>query len=292
MTDSGPADAGSRRWVIADGPYEATFGFVPDAGPFTGALSCRALLRDGVELLAGPGAPLVLPWMGRLSSTTLEVAGERVELGGESACTLDDGGRPLHGLPVPPRRWAVEVTGPSRLAAWVEPGFGSRFPAPHRVGVEARVGQQGLVMRTTLEATGAVPVPAALGWHPYLRAPGVGPGALGVEVFLPFAVACHLDALLPTGVERAATTGWVRDPVLDDHWRAAPGDAAVVRSGDLEIRLTLGAGFGWAMTWVPAVGAGFVCVEPMAAPLDPFRPGSGVIEVTPGDAWVGEYTIS
>ncbi len=295
MSGNRSGDGGPQQWVIAGGGYAATFGFVasddPSSGPFAGSLSCGSLCRDGVELLAGPGVPLVLPWMGRLSSTVFDVHGERVDLTGASALTLDDGGRPLHGLAVDPRRWVVERTGASALVASAEPDFGAAFPLSHRVRVEAGVGEGGLTVRTTLEATGAVGVPVALGWHPYLRAPGSDPARRGVEVFLPFSVACELTDLLPTGVEHAAVPGWVLDPVLDHHWRASPGDEAVVRSGGFEVRLVVGAGYRWAMTWVPAAGAGFVCVEPMAGPLDPFLPGSGVPEAAPGRPWVGEYSI-
>lgn len=296
MSEGRSGDVGARQWVIAGGGYAATFGFVPaddrSTDPFAGTLSCRSLLREGVELLAGPGAPLVLPWMGRLSSGVFEVAGERVDLTGAAALTLDDGGRPLHGLPVAPRRWAVQPTGASVLVAGVEPDFGTAFPVPQRVRVEARVSDHGLTVRTALEATGPGEVPVALGWHPYLRAPGATASAGGVALFVPFTVACELDDLLPTGVERAVAPGWVRDPVLDHHWRASPGDEAVVRSGDLEVRLRFGGGYGWAMTWCPAADAGFVCVEPMAGPLDPFRPGAGVTRAVPGRPWVGEWTIS
>ncbi len=295
MTVGETGGSGGSAWGIAGGRYEATFGFVPPGGSFSGALTCRSLLRSGVELLAGPGAPLVLPWMGRLSSVAFEVAGERVDLADQPALTLDDGGRPLHGLPVAPECWVVRPTGTSGLVATVEPDFGSAFPPGQRVRVEASVSDDGLVVRTILEATGSVAVPAALGWHPYLRAPGANPDAApeatGVEVFVPFTVACELEDLLPTGVERAVVPGWARDPVLDHHWRASPGDETVVRSGEFAVRLSFGVGFGWAQTWVPTTAAGFVCVEPMAAPLDPFRPGAGTSLAAPGRPWVGEWAI-
>ena len=299
--------AARRRWSIAGDRYVATFGFSERAGPFAGALSCLSLTRDGVELLAPPGAPLVVPWMGRLSGWSFEVLGQRVDLAGDPRVTPDDRGRPLHGLAVDPAGWQVEVgegstpgglPGVATLVVTADLAFGAAFPFDQRVRVVATVDAAGLEVRTTVEATGAHGVPVALGWHPYLRAPGTTSEQSGVEVLLPFEVACELEGLLPTGVQPTVVPGWVRDPVMDDHWRAAPGQCAVVRSGDLEVALTFGTGYGWAMTWVPAPGAGFVCIEPMAAPLDPFRPGAP----TPGDRagapmaragyrWVGEFRI-
>lgn len=297
--------AAHRHWTIAAGRYVATFGFSGPGGPFAGALSCRSLRRDGVELLVSPGAPLVLPWMGRLSAWSFEVFGQRMDLVGDRRVTPDEGGRALHGVAVDPGVWQVDVGDASTsgelptseevsaasLTATAELSFGTAFPFDLRVGVVATVDSGGLAVRTVVETAGAHDVPVAVGWHPYLRAPGTTPRGTGVEVLLPFGVACELDSLLPTGVERVVAPGWVRDPVIDDHWRAAPGERAVVRSGDLEVALTIGVGFGWAMTWVPAAGAGFVCVEPMAAPLDPFRSGVPTPVARPGEAWVGEFAI-
>jgi len=291
------AAAAARCWRIASGRYVATFGFVDPDQPFAGALTCRSLTRDGDELLVGPGAPLVLPWMGRLASMRFEVAGTIADLADAEGVTLDDDGRPLHGLPLDPRSWEVvdgDATGgrpPDTFVAEADVDLGSGFPAPHRVRVEARCGAEGLVVTTWVESTGGGGVPVALGWHPYLRAPGTGASGTGVEVYLPFTVACELDALLPTGVEHAAAPLWLRDPVVDHHWRTSPGDEAVVCSEGLEVRLVVGRGYGWAMTWVPAVGAGFVCVEPMAGPLDPFRPGAETTHALPGRPWVGAYAI-
>ena len=307
MTPAGPvrgassgSDPARRRWTIAADRYVATFGFCEPGGSLGGALSCLSLTRDGVDLLVPPGAPLAVPWIGRLSGWSFEVLGGHVELAGDPRVTPDVGGRPLHGLGVDPGRWQVEVRkgstsdgaqDASTLVATADLSFGSGFPFDQRVSVSATVDTGGLAVRTVVEPAGALDVPVAAGWHPYLRAPGTTPQQTGVEVLLPFEVACELDALLPTGVERAVMPGWVRDPVIDDHWRATPGQRAEVRSGALEVTLTFGVGYGWAMTWVPTPGAGFVCVEPMAAPLDPYRPGVPTPVARGGDAWVGEFRI-
>lgn len=308
MTPAGPvrgassgSDLARRRWTIAADRYVATLGFCERGGSFGGALSCLSLTRDGVDLLVSPGAPLAVPWIGRLSAWSFEVLGRRVELAGDSRVSPDDDGRPLHGLAIDSRLWQVEVpeasTSPAgsaaaaTLVATADLALGDAFPFDQSVSVVATVDRGGLGLRTTVAGTDACRVPVAAGWHPYLRAPGTSPDRSGVEVLLPFEVACELDALLPTGVEQAVVPGWVRDPVMDEHWRAAPGQRAVVRSGDLEVTLTFGVGYGWAMTWVPTPGAGFVCVEPMAAPLDPYRPGAATPVARGGDAWVGEFRI-
>ena len=293
-------DATHRRWTIAVDRYVATFGFGEPGGPFGDALACLSLTRDGVELLVPPGAPLVVPWIGRLSGWSFQVLGRRMNLEGDARVSADERRRPLHGLAVDPEVWQVAVGDegasdgsavPATLVATAELSFGDAFPFDQHIRVDAAVGAGGLEVRTTVEPAGAHEVPVAVGWHPYLRAPGANPDRSGVEVWLPFEVACELEALLPTGTERRVVPGWVRDPVMDDHWRAAPGQRAVVRSGDLEVALTLGEGYGWAMTWAPEVGAGFVCVEPMAAPLDPYRPGAPIPLARPGEAWVGEFRI-
>lgn len=302
-------EPGGHRWVIGADGYVATFGFVPPGGLFAGALACLSLTRRGVELLAGPGAPLVCPWMGRLSAQSFEVLDRRIDLAGDGRLTLDEQGRPLHGLAVDPSRWQTDAPRVSTeaddslqaatLVATADLAFGDAFPFDQRVRVNATVDAGGLEVRTIVETTRTHHSPVALGWHPYLRASGATPlrasgatqGSGGVELLLPFTVACELEELLPTGVERSVRPGWVRDPVIDEHWRATPGMQAVVRSDGLEVTLVFGRGFGWAMTWAPSRGCGFVCVEPMAAPLDPFAAGAPTPVVTPGAPWEGTFAI-
>jgi len=279
------ADADGRAWTIAGGGYVATFAFVTTPAPFAGCLTCRSLTRFGDELLAGPGAPLVLPWMGRLSSTQFVIGGMTVDLDGVDGVTLDELGRPLHGLSVDADRWEVSVVDEVLHAVAHLPATAG-FPVAIGVTVTATVAADGMRVRTTVASDGPDVVPVAVGWHPYLRASG-----RDIEVDLPFTTSCLLEDLLPTGADVAVDPATVVDPVFDAHWRAEPGMVACVRGDGLEVALRFGAGFGWAMTWVPRSGAGFVCVEPMAAPLDPFRPGAPTPLAAPDAPWVGDFTL-
>lgn len=278
------------QWRIAAGRYAATFGFVTEAGPFASCLSVRSLTRDGAELLVAPGAPLVMPWIGRLSGTSFALLGRRLDVGADPGVHYDEQGRPLHGVAPDPSRWSA-VAGGHVFEAVAEVAAQPAFPWSYRVVVRGVVGEDGLEVRTELGTTGGVTVPVAVGWHPYLRAPGTRPDATGVEVYVPFGVSCRLEALLPTGDEVPVSPRWLGDPVIDAHWRAGAGAEAVVRSGEFEVGLAFGEGYGWAMTWVPHRGAGFVCVEPMAAPLDPFGGAAEVAVVTSQRPWQGVFAL-
>jgi len=167
------ADVDGRAWTIAGGGYVATFGFVAGPAPFAGCLTCRSLTHFGDELLTGPGAPLVLPWMGRLSSTQFVVGGTPVDLNDVDGVTLDELGRPLHGLSVDADRWEVSVVD-EVLHAVARLPASAGFPVATRVAVTATVAAEGMRVRTTVGSDGLDVVPVAVGWHPYLRAPGPG----------------------------------------------------------------------------------------------------------------------
>lgn len=275
--------------VISGHGYEAEIAEVD------GLVSLIALRHLGTELLASPGAPLITPWLGRLSSQRHVVDGEALVIGDEKdrvfserRPTLDERGRPLHGLSGGEGWWRLESSDAQAVAvATFDPH--PAFPFAHRIEATFTLDAVGLHVDTALHATGDVDVPVAFGWHPYLAAPA--DLAVPVEVYLPFTTACLLTDLLPSGVEQDVEAGWLRDPVMDEHWRVVSGMRAAVRSAVGEISMEFTRGFGWAMTWVPAADAGFVCIEPMAGPLDPFVPRSSAPRARPGVPWMASFVV-
>ena len=221
------------------------------------------------------------------------ISGRQVDLGTDPTVERDDRGHPLHGLADDTVTWIVSASLDDRveLGAVFDPR--ASFPAAHRLDVVVRCHSDGVTVDTTLTATGELAVPVAFGWHPYLAAP-----SSPVDVFLPFRVRHRLVDVLPVGTSDDVAPAWLQDPVMDDHWSADAGDVARVRcsggSGGpaTEVRLAFDAGFGWAMTWVPGSDAGFVCVEPMAGPLDPFAEAASTPLVVPGGSWTATFTLS
>lgn len=264
-----------------------------EVGVVGGRLTVTRARHAGVELLAPDGAPLMAPWLGRLSSDVVVISGRQVDLGADPSVERDDRGRPLHGIADPSVDWVVSGSDDDRVALGAVFDARASFPAAHRLDVVVRCHTDGVTVTTTLTATGEVPVPVAFGWHPYLAAP-----TSPVEVYLPFRIRHRLVDVLPVGTSDDVPPAWLRDPVMDDHWTAAVGDVARVRSAGgpgqaaSEVRVAFDAGFGWAMTWVPGSDVGFVCVEPMAGPLDPFTDGAPTPVVDPGSSWTAGFTLS
>ncbi|HEY3670165.1 MAG TPA: aldose 1-epimerase, partial [Acidimicrobiia bacterium] len=155
--------------------------FVPGVG-MTGV----SLKLDRREYLALPGGvaalraghtgglPLLAPWANRLASRRYRAAGVNVDLRRLRLHT-DDHGLPIHGLLVGSPDW--EVTGTSarrdmaRLTATTIVDAPA-FPFPHLIELTIVAHDDRLVIDTMLVPTADRKVPAAWGWHPYLRVPG------------------------------------------------------------------------------------------------------------------------
>lgn len=160
------------------GPLVARF--EPDA-----SMVCSSLTADGEELLGlrdgleayvergrTMGIPLLHPWANRLFGWKYG----QVELDREAPGLKDDGdGHPIHGLLH--GRAAFEVVAHDETSARARLDFGAHpewlrsFPFPHVLEIAVHLRPDGLTHRTTLTATGVVPVPVSFGWHPYLATP-------------------------------------------------------------------------------------------------------------------------
>jgi galactose mutarotase-like enzyme len=224
-----------------------------------GRLCITHLTSGGEHLLHHEGAPLVGPWFGRLGDPTFEFASRRadVRLG---PWQPDEEGRPLHGLVSAPGDWELEAH-PGLLTAtgsWYHRGA---FPFPHRVQVAVSARPGGIEVTTGLEA-GAVAVPCAFGWHPYLAAAS----HRGVHVALGEELA--LAGSLPDGTTTGRHGPLVEPGPLDSYWTVSDGDEVLV-AGDPAVSVRLVSGWRHAVLWAPE-GASFTCVEPLAGPLAPF----------------------
>jgi aldose 1-epimerase len=298
--------AGFDAVTLAAGPLAATF--VPSLG-MVGAslrhageqlLDRRAGLRAYRDTGAVMGVPLLHPWANRLARDELIVAGRRVRLPGPPAAWRDEHGLPIHGLLGAHPGWSVHEADAdghvARLVARLDFAADARlvaaFPFAHEIVLEATLTAAALRLATTVRATGAVAVPIAFGYHPYLRIPRVDRADWRVR--MPARRHLELDDLeLPTGGgswERAVEFR-LADTSFDDAYDGIEDGAVfAVAGGGREIRVSFDAGFQAAQVFSPR-GAPFICFEPMTAPTNALCSGRGLRSVAPGDAFTAAFTI-
>jgi aldose 1-epimerase len=182
----------------------------------------------------------------------------------------------------------VTAAGGDRLTAELDwtgrPGLLALFPFPHRAGLDVGLDDDGLRIRTTVEATGDVAVPLSFGFHPYL-AP-LGAPRSHWEVELPALVHLPLgERGLPTGARepRAAERFVLGDRTYDDLFAvdALPARFAV-SDGDRRLAIELEDGFPYAQVFAPPA-RGVISFEPMTAPVDALRTHDGLRCVAPGE---------
>jgi aldose 1-epimerase len=220
------------------------------------------VLGYGVDEMCGSGLGQVLaPWPNRIESGAYEWDGERHQLPINEVST----GSAIHGL-VRWSSWALAEREPSRVALELvlhpQPGY----PFTLRLRVEYRLGDSGLVVRTTAENLGDRACPFGAGHHPYVAAP-----------------TGRVDDLVLEGEP-------VGDRILDETWHRPGG-----------WRIDLGAARVWAdAAWpyiqvftgdLPDIARRGLAVEPMTCPPHAFRTGEGLIHLEPGAVFAGEWGI-
>jgi galactose mutarotase-like enzyme len=303
---SGRAEIVERRFQdtpaleLRAGALRATF--VPDVG-MTG-VSLRRERREHLALPHGVaglraghtgGLPLLAPWANRLSGWRYRAAGVDVDLRRRRFVHTDEHGLPIHGLLVGWPDWEVTATGArggvARLTATTIVDLPA-FPFPHLLEVAVVLRDDRLEVATTLVATGARPVPAAFGWHPWLRLPGTPRSRWMLR--LPGREHLALDERgIPTGASTrdAAEHDAIGRRTFDDLYRlgrdrrlAFTGDdgASVAVQGDPHLP--------YAQVWVPA-GKPYAALEPMAAPTNALVTGDLHL-VDPGDAFTARFAIT
>ena len=237
------------------------------------------------------GIPLLYPWANRLSRRGYAAAGRSVSLPEpEGRYAVDPNGLPIHGALPGHLRWEVAEHGPDRLRAtlqWGSPALLELFPFAHEVQVQAVVDERGLILTTTVRATGGDSVPVSFGYHPYLTIPGSQ--RRGWQVDLGASERLALDErMIPTGAREELIH---RDFLLaDESWDDSLASLStpaqfLVSDGELTVSATFEAGYGWAQVYAPP-GGDFICFEPMTAPTDALNTGTGLTVLAPGD----EYT--
>jgi aldose 1-epimerase len=289
---------GEPAVIVHAGELSATF--LPALGMTGVSLRCQGrehlaipgglpALRSGATL----GLPLLAPWANRLGSRRYRAAGVDVDLTGLPLRT-DANGLPIHGLLVGKPGWRLDRRSASRGRAGFRASIdvdAPAFPYPHRIEVFVIVRERQLALDTTVIPTGSRPVPAAFGWHPYLRLPGAPRRQW--QLRLPSRTHLTLDRLgLPTGGAQAEPreAEAIGRRTFDDLYRLGRERRLALVADDSSIELRCGPGYRYAQVWVPA-GRPFAALEPMVAGTNSLVDGTTPL-VEPGEAFTASFTLS
>lgn len=228
-----------------------------------------SLVIGGVERLRGPrrldGQPwdrpidwglfLMAPWVGRLDGGRLPTGQGLLQV------PRDHGNHAIHGT-VHSRRWDVDRHDDA-AAVELSTGLGDAWPLGGSVSQSYELHSDHLWLRAVVTAGGA-PMPAALGWHPWLRVSDEHSTSVALDAAGTLGMR---DDLVRTGVMEALTDTTRLDgrPLAGrrlDHTYVGPADHARVALPDLDLRLD------WSET-VTAVTVhtpgDAICVEPLTA---------------------------
>jgi aldose 1-epimerase len=298
------ATGGVTAVHLASSGTEATF------LPAVGMLG-TSLRRGAQEFLALPGGlaayrarratglPLLAPWANRLGGWRYTVAGVDVDLKGLDLPT--DGKRlPIHGTMLADPRWEiVRIAANGRSASLVarfdQAGLQDQlraFPFSHELTFEATVDAAGSVsISLRLRPTGERSVPVSFGFHPYFRLPT----GRRSQWMLRLPARRHIE-LDHRGIP---TNGSVQEPeegdpigrrTFDDLYELGPDRSVELRHGSAAISLSLDEKYPFLQVFAPP-GRGFVCLEPMTAPVDALRSGRCPL-VRPGDEFEARFSVS
>jgi aldose 1-epimerase len=295
---------------------EATF--VPGAG-----MLCCSLRHHGEELLAQNagvsayaergktmGIPLLYPWANRLAGFDYSVAGRTVAVPHDATRVAQDGnGLPIHGVIGGRLEWEFEDAPAQNVAgaldrnaqsltarlSWSEssPALFEAFPFRHDLTYHARLAGGRLEIEVAVHACGTDVVPVAFGFHPYLSLPGVPREDWLIE--LPSMRGLELDrSQIPIGPGQTfpARRFELGESVFDDGFDALAELARfTATAGGRRISLDLLEGYPCAQVYSPA-GAQFICFEPMTAPANALRSGSGLRLLAPGERFIAAFAVS
>jgi aldose 1-epimerase len=260
---------------------------VVEGGPY---LTVASVVHRNRELLLMPsevppryrvhgsraGITLLHPWANRLGPGEISVNGRPLAFrAADPTISRDEHELPIHGL-VAAGGWRVTAVSGQACRALYAARSVPAFPFTHRVDVTIELsGGSRLTIETTITAGEDAEVPVAFGWHPYFhfrRSPAC-------ELALPRRRRLVLNALgVPTGAGRTeeAERFYLGKRWLD-HGFSEIDDAAEFAFTDADgtVVLTHEHGFPNAQVFAP-LDAPVISLEPMTAPTDALRSGSGL----------------
>jgi aldose 1-epimerase len=274
--------------VTLTGPGgELSATFLPGAGMICSSLVHRGeqLLgqRNGLEAYLERGSsfalPLLYPWANRLSGWDYDFGDAHVQLDPSEPLIHQDPDTavPMHGVLAGCPDWRLLSASGTDLSAELDYGANparlAAFPFPHRLEYGAELTDTALTVTLTVTPTSGLAVPVSFGFHPFLN-----PGGARAS--------WELSGPVP-GLD-----GPLGDRQFDAGHDGVPGGASFSVSSALRtLGVTFLAGYSDVQIFAPP-GSDFVCFEPMTAPTDALRSGTGLVAVDPGRDFSASFAIT
>ena len=237
------------------------------------------------------GIPFLGPWANRLDELGFFANGQHYTFNADLGNVR--GPHPIHGLLSSAAGWQVVQLKSDAAAAWVtsrleffrQPAWMAQFPFAHTIEMTYRLSDGALEVAARITNQSAVPMPVAIGFHPYFQltdAPRdewvVSLGARTQWMLSPDKIPTGetrpIDRFTPNPAQIA-----LRDLSLDDVFgdlvRDASGRALMsVKGRSQRIDVLFGPNYRAAVVYAPppapagrgaSQAQGFICFEPMAA---------------------------
>ncbi len=270
---------------------------------------------DADALRAQPifcGIPFLAPWANRLDGDAYWFGGKQYLLNPSLGnVRRDSHQKPIHGVLNFSDAWELMACGAgarsafatTRLEFWRHPDLIAQFPFAHTITVTYRLEEGALAVETSLENRGAVPMPVAIGYHPYFQLHDSPRDEW--KVHLSAREHLLLDGnLIPTGAREPLPfenphrlQAGQLDDVFGNLVRDADGFARFRVEGKKErIEVAYGPKYPVAIVYAPN-GKNYICFEPMSAVTNAFNLAhAGVYPelqtVSPGGEWREIFRIS
>jgi aldose 1-epimerase len=256
--------------------------------------------------------PFLAPWANRIDGDVYWANGKQYRLNPDLGNLRRDGNqKPIHGLVSSSNLWKLaeaksddaSAWATSRLEFWRHPDLMAQFPFPHTLTMTYRLREGAVEVETAMENLGDMPIPVAIGFHPYFQLHD----APRDEWHVHLAARDHFvlnRELIPTGerkpVEFAdpySLSSGPLDDVFGNLVRDADGKARFsVEGGRERITVAYGPKYTIAVVYAPK-GQNFICFEPMAAVTNAFNLAhdgkyAELQSVAPGATWRESFRVS
>lgn len=243
------------------------------------------------------GIPLLYPWANRLASLHYCAAAREVTLNPSSPLLhFDDRGLPMHGVPWGQLVWTIlEAKQDSLLTRlhWNRAELLEIFPFPHTLQMAANLEPNSLILKTTVFADQAAPVPVSFGFHPYFGIPELPRAKWRLE--LPAMRKLQLDQRgIPTSASVLCESfdKPLDETSFDDGFEllSEPSSFSIAGAG-YPITVTFLEGFPYTQVFAPKE-KDFVALEPMTAPTNALISGEGLRILEPGAQFRASFRIA
>jgi aldose 1-epimerase len=245
---------------------------------------------------------VLLPWPNRTKAAQWVYQGDKQQL----EVTEKARGNAIHGL-TRHREWQLVEHAESSITLAVDIDGEPGWPVPLHAVITYAIAPRELTVTHELRNDGDSPVGVGVGAHPYFRIGDVPTDELTLTIaatrvrpLLPEEQLPYADERDVDGTEYDFRQGRLLAAVdLDTAFggltTAEDGrHHHVLSHGDERLDIWTEPDFRWAQVFTPSdlTGRGrAVAIEPMTCPADALNTGTDLIEIAPGEAWIGSWGI-